>query len=763
MSKSLYPIIIILFFASGNIQAQSPSEAVGQKYYVRGYMPFSIDGFTLDQPFIGGFNSTQFYNMDLDNDGIDDLLCYDRNDAKILPFLRYGDSFFRYAPQYEAYFPKGSFYYITADLNSDGKWDIFTLSETSSLVIHKNITKAGDSFPKFQNLGDQYYRNQFVDPFPILFNKFSLSRTDMPAILDVDNDGDLDMVTYDATYTIYVMYSDVRADKGWSKDTFEFQKMDVCFGSFNDFNNTINLGVCPYKDKLTPRHVGGAALLMYDNDEDGDKEMVLSNIGVNHMFLLTNGKTENSMQFDSMVQWDSIYPKNTTRACNYAFPAGYYFDVNGDGVRDLVTSPNAFVDVKETEQLWYYRNNGKDNKPNFKFEKNNFLTDKNIDLGARTSPAFFDIDADGDLDMFVANNGDFEVSFGNKDRITFFENVGSKTNPSFKLMNKNWLNISDKNWSEIVIKFGDVDGDKDMDLLIGEQLGKVIWYENTAGANNPGVFQYKNGDLVTSTMASGESNAAPVVFNYNNDTLPDLLVGYYDGTVKLYVNEGSIAAPQYNRANTNAWGMRANEWSDYLPGNGFFFYGNATPEVIDIDKDGVQEILLGSAYGQPRLYHYNGHSVYDSLMADTSWLWQMGKGDSSKPDFGARIVPSGADLDGDSFPELFFGNSRGGLVMATTKASKSGIGIRKFGSRPLDFETYPNPSSDMVWVNRSATNETWNYYLRDVSGRIYKTGIIAKGETSIVIPTTGLSSGIYFIEVGTQNSKGVRKLIVSQN
>lgn len=740
--------------------SQSQPQAMGQKYYTRGFIPISSGGFTFDQPFLGGFNSPQFQNMDLNNDGVDDLLTYDRNDDKILPFLRVNDSFYHYAPQYEAYFPAGSFYYITADINSDGKWDIFTLDASSSLIIHKNITKPGDSFPSFLNLGQQYYRNQYVSPFPILYNGFALSRTDLPSIVDADGDGDLDIITYDATYTIYVMYSDVRSDFSWDKDTFEFQKMDVCFGYFNDFNNTINLGICPYQDKFKPRHTGGASLLVYDNDADGDMEMVISNIGVKPLYLLKNGKSDYNLKYDSMVKWDSIFPPNTKRGAGYIFPSAYLFDVDGDGAKDLITAPNAFSDVKETDQIWYYKNFGQSNKPNFQYVRSNFLTDKNIDLGAKSSPAFLDVDADGDMDLFVGSNGDFEVTGGYKDRIYFYENTGTHLKPQFELRNSDWLNISKEKLSDIVIKFGDVDGDKDMDLLIGNRFGYVRWYENTAGALKQAAFQLKDTNLLQSNMVSGESNAAPVVFNYNNDTLPDMLVGFYDGTVHLYVNTGTTGNPSYTRAPGNAWGMHANQWYRNENDSGFLFYGNAVPEIVDLDNDGIEEVLLGTAFGSPRLYHINGRSVYDSLLADNSWIWQRSLTDSIVPDFGSLITPAAVDLDGDSIPEILFGNSRGGLLLVTSTASKTGTVANQRIQKNITFGVYPNPAGDNAVLTREITNAEWSIHMYDMGGRMVQKDKFFRGENAINVNLSQLKDGMYFIEIQSQDSKAVQKLLV---
>jgi hypothetical protein len=762
MVRKLFFILILLAFAPALI-AQLPK---ARNYYTGGYFPIKAGLSILEQPFMGGFNRTQFQNFDLNNDGILDLVCFDRCDNKILPFLRIKNDNFHYAPQYETYFPEGETYYKMADLNADGKADIFTLDESSNLIIFLNITKATDSFPKFKNLGPMIYRNQYAPPFPILYNALSLSKADLPEISDVDGDGDIDIVTYDQSNKTYSMYSDVRADFGWSKDTFEFQNMDICFGYFSDSANAFLLGFCPYKLKLKPRHTAGASLLMFDNDEDGDKEMVLSNIGQKTMTLLKNGKKDFSRRYDTMLSWDSIFPRNTTRACNYNFPAGFLADIDGDKVLDLITSPNGDINdplnIREVHQLWYYKNFGKNNKPDFRFQKDNLLQEKTLDLGGKTAPALADYDADGDLDLFVANDGNWEKTHGRQDRIAVFKNVGKKDSASYELVSDDYLSISNRGLGDLIIRFGDVDGDGDIDMLAGERSGEVSFYKNTAGKGNPFNLVLADSQLITKPAGFGITNAAPTVYNYDHDSLPDLLVGYYYGGVKLFKNIGTKAKPKYTLSPGNAWGIRANEWYFNDPNWVMLSYGNSVPVVADIDKDGYDDILLGGANGKIRAFHPAGRSVFDSLTADTSWLWQKSLTDSMPPDFGAFAVPEAMDLDGDSVPEIIVGNLRGGLNIATSKNSK----IYKDDITSLEmpqFILFPNPGSSNLTIKRTAARNVWEITIFNFMGQQICSNRMAKSETEIVLNPGKIADGVYFVEVKSGIKKEVKKWIVINN
>ena len=741
----MYRILFVLLILCGGNTIDAQPVTLSKSYYLYDTLTVSTGNGPVEMPFTGGFNSPQFVNLDLNNDGIQDLVVFDRHDQKIMPFIRKNNRWI-YDKRYEKTLPRLNFWIRTADLNGDNKPDIFTLSNISNLSIHLNITQPGDVEIKFRDLGSQYFRNKYDSNFFNLYNPLGLSKLDLPHIGDLDSDGDVDIVFYDPYNRSYSMFRDVRSEKGWPKDTWEFQDMDYCFGYFNEgLDNSFILGQCIYQEKLKPRHVGGASLLMFDNDEDGDFEMLASNVGFKKMTLLKNAKAQRGIYYDTMVQVDSIFPSNTRRAADFIFPSACLADVDADGIKDLLLSPAPSADVKETQNIWYYKNYGKDNKPDFKFVQTDWLAEKTVDLGAKSAVAFCDYDNDGDQDLFVASNGDFELTGGLNDRIALFENKGSKSLPDFVKINDDYLAISQKGIADLIIKFGDVDGDKDIDLYYGERFGKLGWYRNTAGVGKPLNLVYAGDDLLKNIVDPGMENAAPALINYNNDTLPDMLVGMYNGRVALYVNQGSVGLPSYVLALKNAWGMRANEWSTEINPAGFYSYGNAMPEVTDLDKDGQQEVLIGTSFGKVRLYKPTGRSIYDSLSAIEGWFWQRTLSDSVEPDLGNRVNVASTDLNNDSIPELIFGNGRGGLHFAKIPNAKV-AGLRKYGNLEIPA-VYPNPAFDKVTIHRKLISERWEMQLLDASGRFCRQWVMLPGERHFSAQISGFSPGFYTISI----------------
>ncbi len=71
--------------------------------------PISKNGAALELPFTGGLNNPQFNPADLNNDGIEDLVIFDRGGNVILTFVNRGiagETSYDFVPEYACLFPK---------------------------------------------------------------------------------------------------------------------------------------------------------------------------------------------------------------------------------------------------------------------------------------------------------------------------------------------------------------------------------------------------------------------------------------------------------------------------------------------------------------------------------------------------------------------------------------------------------------------------------------------------------------------------------
>src|SRR5688572_5876530 len=115
----MFKTIIFLFF---------PITLVAQFTYVldQTIAVKNEDGTLLATPWAGGLNAAHYNTLDLNADGKEDLVLFDRMGDKILTFVN-DQNKYRYAPEYEDFFPdEVTNWLLLRDYNCDGKKDIFT-------------------------------------------------------------------------------------------------------------------------------------------------------------------------------------------------------------------------------------------------------------------------------------------------------------------------------------------------------------------------------------------------------------------------------------------------------------------------------------------------------------------------------------------------------------------------------------------------------------------------------------------------------------
>lgn len=735
------------FVQGQNTQASSP-------FYIGGKLIFEKKGNYVLSPFDGGLNSPTFIEFDVNNDGTKDILVFDRADNKLLPYI-WKNGKWEYDNRYETYFPKVRDYMQLIDINNQGKQKFISYNQSFPSIWH-NLTQANDSFPKFDTAQMWMYRNRFLN-FDILYNPMELKSLDQTGFEDLDNDDTVDFVVYDNFYRQF----DAFLTTMHIEDTVQI--MHRCWGWFTEGTNSndILLGKskCGNGELFKPRsrHVGGASIVLYDADNDNDIDAVIGNTGYKNMIFLKNGRSEFGRNFDTIIAYDTIFPRNTKRSADFKFPAGFLVDVDKDGKKDLMVAPYYKAGGKETQNNYFYKNTGTNTAPIWNHQSDNEFTKNSLDFGAYSSPAFFDVDSDGDLDLFVANNGDFEITNGTKDRIEYWENTGSKTAAKFTFRNSDYANVSAKNLSQSRIAFVDADADGDKDLLIGEYRGFVYWYKNTP-VNGVANFAFEDTNLLKITPRKGKNFAAPCGFNYNADNLTDLLVGYSDGTVSLYVNQSTANLVKFTLAKDSAYGMRANEYSFAQSPIGYTQTGYAVPTTADLNGDNVDEIILGTEYGGLRAYFVKNQFPTDMVEEDSGWFWQKSLTDSSMPDLGLFTAPAFADLDGDQQPELIVGNLRGGLILASTRKSS----VNSFQRKQIapKIALYPNPTKGTATCFiRDNNHLTHTIVVTDIAGKVLYENINS-GQKSITLDLSKNTNGIYFVKVSNANGSKTEKLVL---
>ena len=109
-----------------------------------------------------------------------------------------------------------------------------------------------------------------------------------------------------------------------------------------------------------------------------------------------------------------------------------------------------------------------------------------IEVGEGCYPVFFDYDNDGDKDLLIGDYGYYQHLGPYQAKIALYKNIGSVTAPSFVLQTRDFANVHANvpSISGMAPTFGDLDGDGDKDMIIGDMSGKLNYFEKQPGPND---------------------------------------------------------------------------------------------------------------------------------------------------------------------------------------------------------------------------------------------------------------------------------------
>lgn len=618
-----------------------PSVSFGQLHLIRyDSITVSINDIQLTNAWAGGLNSPQFSEIDLNGDGIKDLFVFERDwNGIIKTFINNGGSGridYTYQPYYQQKFPEMHNWCLLADYNCDGKEDIFT-SVPAGIAVYRNDSDLLSGL-KFTLVSPLLLSNGSNGLTPLY-----VSPPDIPALTDVDGDGDLDILSFGVLGKLVKYHKNLSMENYGNCEHLEFEIDSECWGYFSESSQDNSITLFDTCIEIQTKKIGdnkhaGSALLSIDINGNGLKDLLLGDISYNNLVMLTNGGSATEA---SMISVENNYPVNSTAVDLTVFPAAFNIDVNNDNKRDLLISPNNPNTSENINNIWLYENIGTESTPIFEFKNKSFLQNQMIDMGEGARPVFFDANADGLLDILIGNYGYF-IESGNFDsKLGLFLNNGTSTKPSFVLINTDYSNLSELNFNGVYPTFGDMDSDGDEDMIIGDEEGNLHLFINTASIGLPAEFSLSK--PVFMNIDVGET-AMPQIIDVNRDGKLDLLVGEISGTLNYFENTGTDEDALFNS----------------LPTNDFFGSIDVMPECCSgysapfLTEDSVGNYLLyvGSETGW--LYQFNNiegnidgsFAIVDSLFLD-----------------GLNATISGADINNNGQIELIYGEYAGGIAI----------------------------------------------------------------------------------------------------
>lgn len=736
------------------ILLHTPSALLFAQSLTQLYPPFTIEGRELSLATVGGLSSPQYSEVDLNNDGIQDLYLFDKMGQLGLTFLNDGTPNqvdYSYAPVYLANFPTLNEWVLLRDYNGDGIQDIFAYSSIPGVPGIEVYTGYYDdqnkiAFRRFQFT--QGAHNIIYYPGSVSQNNLYVSNVDYPAVDDIDGDGDLDIITFNLGGGVVELYANQSVELGYGLDSLQYILVDDCWGRFYESGLSLEIDLstsgndCAGRFRSSEPRSGarhaGSTVLTLDMDNDGDKEVMLGDVSFSNLTLLTNG---GSKEAAFMTAQEITFPVNSTPVEIPLFPAAYHLDLNNDGLKDLVAAPNLGNDIGLTQQVgWFYENTNTNENPVFEYQYSDLIVGDMIDFGTGANPVFVDVNADGLLDIVVGNKSYFVPGGDKNPRIALFLNRGTSTNPAFELVEDDYLGLnefSSSSW-RFAPTFGDLDGDGDLDVLVGEEFGNLFYAENIAGPDQPFEFapiQFGYQDIDVGQVSK------PKIIDVNKDGLPDLVIGERNGNMNYYENTGTPTEPLFREDPTN---KNFGEIDVRAEG---FVTGYSAPVLLEID--GELQLFSGSETGAIRRYAAIDDNLSGAFLETDTNYGQLQTGGENQLDF--------ADINNDGFLEMVVGNIRGGLqffatdLVAPKKTSTAITEILPTSSLQL----FPNPTQQQLSFNLATSTTIEHLRIYNAVGQL----LLTFPYTSSTIEVAQLEEGIYLLEVVTAKGSVSKRFV----
>ncbi|MFO7659846.1 MAG: FG-GAP-like repeat-containing protein [Candidatus Cloacimonadaceae bacterium] len=407
---------------------------------------------------------------------------------------------------------------------------------------------------------------------PGYFSGILTSNFPIPDLADVDNDGDLDLVV------------------GFSEN-----------GSVRLFFNTGTPASGQFS-QANSLEIGDVGLYAYpifcDLDADNDQDILVGRDLHGFVYYQNNGTP-------SSGNWQTNSALFSGLGMQDYWNSPDLVDLNNDGLFDLVFGT-------ASGPLHYYVNTGTPSNPSW--QANTALFGGVLDVGGASSPVFFDFDNDGDLDLISGSQlGD----------IKYYRNIGTPHAPAWQHDSSYFTSIDHSIYAAVTI--GDVNGDNLPDAIIGDLSGHLYYHRNTGTG-----FVQETG--VLSSVALG-GWSVPRLLDMDGDGDLDLAVGNESGMIYYYLNQGTPLVPD--------WVLVPNFFQSIDIGT------NCSPAFGDIDNDGDLDFVTGDMWGDLRCYLRQGHSW---VLNNTLISGIMGD---------QNTAPALVDLDADGDLDLVLGDYDG--------------------------------------------------------------------------------------------------------
>jgi hypothetical protein len=440
-----------------------------------------------------------------------------------------------------------------------------------------------------------------------------------------------------------------------------------------------------------------------------------------------------------------------------------YVDYDGDGVADLVIGVEdwgdyGWDDAYDKSGRWangplhglvyWLRNAGSNERPQYQPPVKVEAAGQPVDTYGMPSPCFADFDGDGDLDLIC---GEF------RDGFTYFRNSGTRKQPRYDLGQPVQCESGEVRMDlcMIVPVVIDWDGDGDVDLIVGQEDGRVAFIENTGKLREgrplfeqPRFFQQEADEVKFGVLAT------PVGFDWDGDGDTDLLAGNSAGYIGFIENLGGTparwAASKCLEADGKVIRILAGA-NGSIQGPAEAKWGYTTISVADWDHDGLPDIIANSIWGKVIWFRNVGSRTSPRLASaapiEVAWPadatprppWNWWSPSSTELATEWRTTPVVFDLDQDGLNDLVMLDSEGFLAFFRRERSNGKLVLLP-GRRAISVEEGTPSAFDggHKSVTRDVSGKNRNdLAYPDVDGQVY----FLRNDDVVARPAQGAAGG----------------------
>lgn len=382
-----------------------------------------------------------------------------------------------------------------------------------------------------------------------------------------------------------------------------------------------------------------------------------------------------------------------------------YVDFDGDGDQDLAIGIGDWSDLAwdhayDSNGVWrngplhgyvyLVTNEGTDADPRYSQAPERLRAGGGeIDVYGWPSPNFADLDGDGDLDLLC---GEFMDGF------TYFQNTGSRSEPAYAA-GKNLMDSSGDplvmNLQMITPTAVDWDGDDDVDLIVGDEDGRVAFIENSGRLLDripvfeaPRYFRQQADTLKFGALAT------PFAYDWDNDGDEDIVCGNTAGSIGMFENLGMAAngLPKWNAPQLLNLTSDAGDVAPFrvmagpngsIQGPCEAKWGYTTLSVADWDSDGDGDIIYNSILGRLGLLINDGGTLSEGSLGGSpselppTWYWWQTPSTETLTQW--RTTPLAVDFDTDGKLDFVLLDQQGFLTLRSAAGQAERIFIDEDG------------------------------------------------------------------------------------